>query len=118
MSDLRCQVVLLFTLVRPPMCPTCDLFAGRLAQRLRLLISISFDCLCLQVALAWLHAQGDDVFPLLPRPVGRFEEFAAALSIQLTQQARCHSCVSMGIHQPALWAAHCDVVTDGWAMIL
>ena len=38
-----------------------------------------------QVALAWVHAQGEDVFPIPgTKKVDRFEENIAAFNIQLT----------------------------------
>ena len=50
-------------------------------------ISEGKGCTMGQVALAWLHAQGDDVFPIPgTKKVNRFEENVGGFNVKLTEE--------------------------------
>lgn len=50
-------------------------------------VATSKGCTPGQVALAWVHAQGDDVFPIPgTKRVSRFEENVAAFDVKLTEE--------------------------------
>ena len=61
-----------------------------LAENLQLVeiiesIAVERDCTPAQVALAWIHAQGEDVFPIPgTKRVHRFEENIGAFHVKLT----------------------------------